>query len=842
MRSLEFADRIAMYEQHFGLEKRPFLAKATGVDVFVGPQTAQTMAGLKKALSAQDAVVAVSGPAGVGKTTLVAKALDALRDSHRTVRIGRMQLDGTDALELLLEELGTGELPRGPIRQFTAFRELLEQLESSGKRLVIIIEDASRAGIETLAEVEALTAADAGESGGAAIVIMGDVSIADLLSDPRLARLSQRTRQRLTIDPLSLAELRGYLMHCFRSSGGDFHIAFDDKSAEVLHSLSGGVPRVANYVAEAALSAAAADGVSPVSAETVARIARDEFGLEPAFEALDSAPSATPGPEPEPALGAETMPEPATVAEPVIDVEPETIPEPELEPIHEAAAEIEPLSQAAPVPEPDPLPVPETESEPDPLPVLETEPEPDPLPVLDAEPEPEPLPVLEADSQPAADEEPEPVDADPVIVFSDTTEDAALRDEKEIPELINDTLPDLEVLAPGVIAEEPTETELPVLNVRPAPEPEPESSPEQDPQPIAEVEPEPQHEPVLEIEPAPEPEVQPEPMLELEPDLEPEPELEPEPAVEPPIGMPTDAAPVLTLELADDDVPEWDRDPTLAELRPDLDALEKAMAYAHGESEDEEQVEAAHDDDPELELEELPQITLDSAIEENIENTLIDEPDAGDVTSPVAPASAQEPGKSRRADGEIEKIAAELARAKTIEDVGDTLAETLFGDEINMIAAQVIAAGPAESANDAGLFDTQRAQLAQAAGSPASAAGPDDSTNAREPILQDAVEVSLESPEIVSSGLDLSASQRLKTVRALNADVQPPPRESGNDPVPDVSAREVPAPEPIEEQIDTSITQTLKALKVASPVADATENEEPEEKKKGGFFSRFRRS
>ena len=51
-----------MYEQQFGLKKRPFLAKATGNNVFIGPQTAKTMSGLKKALVSKDAVVAVSGP------------------------------------------------------------------------------------------------------------------------------------------------------------------------------------------------------------------------------------------------------------------------------------------------------------------------------------------------------------------------------------------------------------------------------------------------------------------------------------------------------------------------------------------------------------------------------------------------------------------------------------------------------------------------------------------------------------------------------------------------------------------------------------------------------------
>ena len=143
-----------MYEQHFGLKKRPFLAKATGNSVFVGPQTASTISGLKKALVSQDAVVAIYGPAGAGKTTLVDRSLDALSATHTTVRFGRMQLEGTDVLEFMLEELGATKLPKGTIRRFTALREKLRQFEADGKKVAVAIEDAILAGAETLAELD----------------------------------------------------------------------------------------------------------------------------------------------------------------------------------------------------------------------------------------------------------------------------------------------------------------------------------------------------------------------------------------------------------------------------------------------------------------------------------------------------------------------------------------------------------------------------------------------------------------------------------------------------------------------------------------------------------------
>ena len=95
-----------MYEQHFELKKQPFSAVTTGADVFVGPQTAKTMEGFRKALTARDAVVTVSGRPGTGKTTLVHRAIDAIGTKFKTVRVGRMKMDSNDVLEALLVVLG----------------------------------------------------------------------------------------------------------------------------------------------------------------------------------------------------------------------------------------------------------------------------------------------------------------------------------------------------------------------------------------------------------------------------------------------------------------------------------------------------------------------------------------------------------------------------------------------------------------------------------------------------------------------------------------------------------------------------------------------------------------
>ena len=109
-------------------------------------------------------------------------------------RVGRMQLAADEVLELLLTEFNVSRQPNGTIQRFAAFKRLLHDWAIGGTRAFIIVEDAERIGNDALIELEALTAAESGDSAGASIVLMGQPSLADRLSLPELARLRQRTR------------------------------------------------------------------------------------------------------------------------------------------------------------------------------------------------------------------------------------------------------------------------------------------------------------------------------------------------------------------------------------------------------------------------------------------------------------------------------------------------------------------------------------------------------------------------------------------------------------------------------------------------------------------------
>ena len=336
-----------MYKQHFDLTGNPFRANAEGTAIFVGPQQARIVTSLKKDLTARDSVIVVSGTAGVGKTTIVTRALETNKALQMVAWIGRVKLPPDDVLQLLLPGFGIRRQFAGTIQRFAAFKQLLSRWAAADTRVVIVVEDAMRIGNDALLELESLTAADTGDGSGANIVLMGPPEMKKLIAAPSLARLRQRSRLVQTIAPFNAAEVQGYLKHCIRTAGGNYDAIFNANAADMLYRCSEGLPRVINNLCESALQAAAEDKAEKVSAELVQKVAAEVHGLEPVLPASDPVAEQI-APKP-PAAAAEPEPEPEpeeVPAAPTPELEPE--PEPEeapaaLTPEPEPEEKVEPI-------------------------------------------------------------------------------------------------------------------------------------------------------------------------------------------------------------------------------------------------------------------------------------------------------------------------------------------------------------------------------------------------------------------------------------------------------------------------------------------------------------------
>ena len=249
---------------------------------------------------------------------------------------------------------------------------------------------------------------------------------------------------------------------------------------------------------------------------------------------------------------------------------------------------------------------------------------------------------------------------------------------------------------------------------------------------------------------------------------------------------------------------------------------------------------------PKDEIEDIPEITLDDSINRKVDMAALERKkrlekeghveDEEQTEEKKAEVTEEERARQEKSAAELEKIAEGLARAKTIEDVDDKMAETLFGEELSVAAAAVAARVAEEAATAAATASEPTTE-----GDSVSAAQPPGTEMEKEfenvcgetPGIEVSIDADLEDQK---GGLDLSASQRFATVRALNSGK---PGSASHDASGAPAAAAV-KPDPIEEQITTSLTQTMKALKVNPDPAAV--NDDDDDERKGGFFSRFRRS
>lgn len=861
-----------MYEKHFGLKTRPFRSSLEASGIFVGPAQVKVMANLKKALAAPDAVASVTGSVGVGKTTVVNRSLEAVTSKRAVARVGRMQLAADEVLELLLTEFNVSRQPNGTIQRFAAFKRLLHDWAIGGTRAFIIVEDAERIGNDALIELEALTAADSGDSAGASIVLMGQPSLAERLLLPELARLRQRTRLRQTVLPLTANEVQGYLKHCIRAAGGDFDAIFDPGAIDMLYRCSEGVPRVINNLCESVLAAATEAGATLIMPQLVQHVANEEFGLQPTLPpGSRSRPARKPAAEVEPSVA-----RPATPSKARVEVTP---------PVAAAKARIDspPTFADNITTEFEPIPVVPFTTELGVGRPVAFEPLVAPDRVVDAAkpttavgpavvpntPKPAIVvpPAIIADAAKPAVAKPASSVADPPKPAM--TEVAAMGLNQlpldDIPELIQDTQPELVALSGANDLPDLTDLVLPARS---------NGSAKVAPKAKAASE---LTLPALDDIPTLSGDLRIDTRAKSAPSIPAQAKPRQPNALSSKAGLPkpvhseptqpksaqakavNDAPPAKMDEVSKADttiteIPAWDRDPTLAELKPDIEALEAALAIVPepaGKPEakiDTKQAPAPASLKAKAKATsynfDLPEITLEKKLQ-------VKEIEAQELRRKTGPPNTREPehntGVKRKHGFDLDRLAAQLGKARSLEDVDDKLAETLFGEEMAQAAAEVAAMVAADAAtkNPPSKDQVKAAKPAEAvapAPKPAMNVPPAaPSTAQRAPQQANAKPAAVKTrpaAPATPTAKNAGVLQPMPPVKGPAVEITP---ASHPHPVPTAPAART-TPEPIEEQFGTSMTATLKALSAAQ-MNDLDEPEaEDEEKPSRSLFGFFRGS
>jgi len=255
----------APHDAYFGLVERPFSLTADPKYYFRSRAHSRAFDALSAGLSRRERLLLVTGDLGVGKTTLCRTLMALLERKSRAVLVGNALLSPEDLLRLLLQDLGVvsaAEIGQGHLAGATR-SELQQQLDaflvrqrSSGGSVVLIIDEAHRLPAATVAEIVQLAGLAAGDT-VLQILLAGQPSVTGGTTLPRA--LEERLATRAKVLPLERDESERYVHHRLAIAGGA-GVTFTTRAMDVIHGLSGGVPRLVNLLAERALQEGAAVG------------------------------------------------------------------------------------------------------------------------------------------------------------------------------------------------------------------------------------------------------------------------------------------------------------------------------------------------------------------------------------------------------------------------------------------------------------------------------------------------------------------------------------------------------------------------------------------------------
>jgi len=265
-----------MYKHFFGLRENPFNVNPDPRYLFLTPQTQEALDDLTYGIQARKGLILLTGEVGTGKTTLINRVLDWLRQQQTpTAFIFNSHLEISHLFDFILADFGVPFDSRLKGNALMRLNQWLFERYRAGETPVVIVDEAQGLPDHVLEEIRMLLNLETPSEKLLQIVLAGQPELEQRLKRPELRQVKQRITLRCKTAPLTLEETHNYIQARLHIAGANGRPVFGSEAMDAVYFYSRGVPRVINLLCEHALISAYVDHVRPVPAPIVADVARE---------------------------------------------------------------------------------------------------------------------------------------------------------------------------------------------------------------------------------------------------------------------------------------------------------------------------------------------------------------------------------------------------------------------------------------------------------------------------------------------------------------------------------------------------------------------------------------
>ena len=271
-----------MYEDYYGFVQPPFSLTPDPRFLYRSESHDLALQQVWQAIRRKEGFIVLTGDIGTGKTTLCRTLLEQFDETTFTALVLNPFLSVEELLrEVLLsfgvvskDALRSGRLSTASkhelIRTLHDFLLSLVPLHGSA---VLIIDEAQHLSTDVLEEIRVLSNLETNDQKLLQIVIVGQLNLLDVLHKAELRQLDQRISIRCSLKALTREEVEAYVTHRLWVARGSTSVLFTPKAFDLVHALSGGVPRMINLLCDRSLMFACERQTSRIAEEHVVHAA-----------------------------------------------------------------------------------------------------------------------------------------------------------------------------------------------------------------------------------------------------------------------------------------------------------------------------------------------------------------------------------------------------------------------------------------------------------------------------------------------------------------------------------------------------------------------------------------
>jgi general secretion pathway protein A len=263
-----------MLSEYFGFRENPFEVTPDPRCLYLSDTHKEALASLLYAFYSNRGFIALIAPPGMGKTTLLFRFLETIRESARSVFLFDTQCTPRELVRYILTDLGVTP-GQDAVEMHEQLKSVLAEEAKAGRGLVIVVDEAQNLSERALETIRLLTNFETSRTKLMQIVLAGQPELATKLAAPSLEQLRQRISTICHVDSLSDADATAYIDHRLKLAGYSGPPLFAQDALQLILRAGKGIPRIINTLCFNGLTLCRATKQKRVDAAMIAETISD---------------------------------------------------------------------------------------------------------------------------------------------------------------------------------------------------------------------------------------------------------------------------------------------------------------------------------------------------------------------------------------------------------------------------------------------------------------------------------------------------------------------------------------------------------------------------------------